>query len=225
MTQRQTPTGAWEYLHSNGNWYAQGTGPPPASRTLTLAPPATRTMAYPPPPGMPSYPPPPGFSQRPPVERPFNGMAIAAFILAFLFWPLGIVLGHISRHQIKRMRERGGGLALAALIISYFFLCVGVAALVVGEVVQHGAGGGPSQSQIQSLIQSDGPTEGVNDVASVNCDMPSSWAQGQTFTCYAYDASQQQVAQINGTVLPNDGTTYHFSEQWVPAAGSQLPTQ
>jgi uncharacterized protein HemX len=48
---------------------------------------------------------------------PTNGMAIAALILALVFYPLGIVFGHVARRQISRTHEGGSGLATAALII------------------------------------------------------------------------------------------------------------
>jgi Domain of unknown function (DUF4190) len=50
---------------------------------------------------------------------PTNGTAIAALVFALLFAPVGIVLGHIARGQIKRTGEGGRGLATAALIIGW----------------------------------------------------------------------------------------------------------
>jgi len=68
---------------------------------------------------------------------PTNGMAIAALILVFVFFPVGIVLGHVARGQIKRTGEGGRGLATAALIIGYLqvaliVLVIGVAGVLVG---------------------------------------------------------------------------------------------
>ncbi|MGX9790671.1 DUF4190 domain-containing protein [Mycobacterium sp. MMS18-G62] len=65
-----------------------------------------------------------------------NGMAIAALILVFVFFPLGIVFGHVARGQIKRTGEGGQGLATAALIIGYLQVAaivgvVGTAAVLV----------------------------------------------------------------------------------------------
>ena len=39
--------------------------------------------------------------------RATNGMAIAALIVVFVFYPIGIILGHVARGQIKRTREGG----------------------------------------------------------------------------------------------------------------------
>jgi Domain of unknown function (DUF4190) len=64
-----------------------------------------------------------------------NEMAIAALILAFVFYPLGIVFGHMARRQIKRSREGGSGLATAALIIGYLQLAVLVGLVLVAAVL------------------------------------------------------------------------------------------
>ena len=60
-------------------------------------------------------------------------MAIAALILVFVFFPLGIIFGHVARGQIRRTGEGGKGLATAALIIGYLqvALMVGVVAVAV----------------------------------------------------------------------------------------------
>lgn len=92
-------------------------------------------MTFPPPPPyggyppLPPGPPPPGY---PPAPQPptTNGFAIASLICAFLFFPLGIVFGHVSLSQIKKTREGGHGLAVAGLVVSYV-----VAALTVVAVV------------------------------------------------------------------------------------------
>ncbi len=59
---------------------------------------------------------PPQYQQR------TNTMAILSLVFAFVFWPLGIVFGHIGRSQIRRTGEDGSGMALAGLIIGYLAL-------------------------------------------------------------------------------------------------------
>jgi peptidyl-prolyl cis-trans isomerase B (cyclophilin B) len=66
---------------------------------------------------------------------PTNGMAIAALILVFLFYPIGIILGHVARGQIKRTREGGRGLATAALVIGYLQVAVTVGIIGVAAVL------------------------------------------------------------------------------------------
>ena len=56
-----------------------------------------------------------------PQTRGTNVMAILSLIFAFVFAPLGIVFGHISKKQIRRTGEGGGGLAPAGLVLGYIF--------------------------------------------------------------------------------------------------------
>jgi hypothetical protein len=58
-------------------------------------------------------------------------MAIAALILVLVFYPVGIILGHVARGQIKRTGEGGRGLATAALVIGYLQVAVTVGVIAV----------------------------------------------------------------------------------------------
>lgn len=61
-------------------------------------------------------------SERQPIAlRPWNALAIIAFVLAFVVPPGGIVCGHIARGQLRSTGEQGDGLALAGLILGYVF--------------------------------------------------------------------------------------------------------
>lgn len=74
--------------------------------------------AYGPPPGyggQPGYGPPPGYGYGYP--RPTNTLAILALVMAFVFAPVGLVLGIVARRQIRETHEEGNGLALAGIII------------------------------------------------------------------------------------------------------------
>jgi peptidyl-prolyl cis-trans isomerase B (cyclophilin B) len=79
---------------------------------------APRGMAGPP--GYPTY-------QQPPNT---NGLAIASLVCAFLFFPLGIVFGHMSLSQIKRSNEGGHSIAIAGIVISYVVAVLTVVAVV-----------------------------------------------------------------------------------------------
>jgi Domain of unknown function (DUF4190) len=69
-----------------------------------------------------------------------NETAIAALILVFVFFPLGIILGHIARGQIKRTRQSGRGLATAALVLGYLpVAAMAVVLLVAAVLVAFGA--------------------------------------------------------------------------------------
>ncbi len=77
--------------------------------------------------GPPGYPP-PGY---PPLHvRPTNTMAILALVMAFVFAPVGLVLGIIARKQIRETGEEGDGLALAGIIIGGIATAFFVFALV-----------------------------------------------------------------------------------------------
>lgn len=65
--------------------------------------------------------PPAGF--YPPYAQPeTNIFAILSLVLSFFTGILGIIFGHIARHQIKRTGQAGNGMALAGLIIGYVFV-------------------------------------------------------------------------------------------------------
>lgn len=55
-------------------------------------------------------------------------------LMVFVFFPLGIVLGHVARGQIKRTGEGGRGLA-TALIIGYLQVAVMVAIIGIAAVL------------------------------------------------------------------------------------------
>lgn len=112
-------------------------GPPPQGQH-----PQYPSPQYPPPQGQYPQPPQPQYPQGPyppqlhpgvwgtpygasPRQAPFNGVAIAAFVLgALCFVPaLGLVLGVIALVQIRKRGERGQGFAVAGSVLS----CVGLA--------------------------------------------------------------------------------------------------
>ena len=113
-------------------------------------------MAQPNQPGWPAAPPAAVYVAAPPT----NGMAIAALIMAFVFYPVGIVLGHLARGQIRRKREGGKGLATAALILSYLQLAVTVGViLAMTDRNQEGAPASSSAGKLR-IVPSFGPNGG-----------------------------------------------------------------
>ncbi len=122
---------------------APGYGPPPGAG------------GYGPPPVGPGYPPmvdagygyPPGGAPYGYLAAPkTNGLAIASLVCSFFFWLYGIgavlaiVFGFIARSQIKRSAgmQRGGGMALAGIIIGFAGIVIGVVlAVVIVAVVHH----------------------------------------------------------------------------------------
>ena len=105
-------------------------------------PPPAYGSAQPPPPGYGSpQPPPVGYPGYPyptyqyPPPRPTNALAIASLVCAFLFAPLGIVLGYLSLSQIKRSGEDGRGLAIAGLVVGYVVTVATIMAVVAGTLL------------------------------------------------------------------------------------------
>ncbi|MFC0528245.1 DUF4190 domain-containing protein [Phytohabitans kaempferiae] len=90
--------------------------------------------------GAPQY---PAGGYPPPQSGSTNVMAILSLVFAFVFAPVGIVLGHLAKKQIKERGEQGGGLATAGLVLSYIFTsltllfcCIGV----IGAIASSGSG-------------------------------------------------------------------------------------
>lgn len=100
-------------------------------------------MSTPPPPPPPGYnapPPPPGYSAYggpAQVPQKTNGLSVASLVLSLVgvipcFWGfqvpglLGVIFGFIGRSQVKRSNgaQKGGGLALAGLIVGLVLLAL-----------------------------------------------------------------------------------------------------
>ena len=68
------------------------------------------------------------------TTSPADGPAITGFIFSLLGWfPLALILGHVSRRRSKREGMHPAGLATAATIIGYIEL--GVFVLVITLVI------------------------------------------------------------------------------------------
>ena len=102
-----------------------GYGPPPGYGA-PHGQPGYGVPGYGPPPGYgaPGYGPPPGYGYPPPT----NTLAILALVMAFVFSPVGLVLGVVARRQIRETQEQGDGLALVGIIVGG----IGTALAVLG---------------------------------------------------------------------------------------------
>jgi len=58
-----------------------------------------------------------------------NKLATLSIVFAFVFAPVGVVLGHVALAQISRRGERGRDRALIGLTLSYLFILFAVVAL------------------------------------------------------------------------------------------------
>jgi ABC-type dipeptide/oligopeptide/nickel transport system permease component len=158
-------------------------------------------------------------------------MAIWSLILSIVLGALGalaaIPMGFVARKQIRRSNgsQTGSGLALAGIIVSFVWLGLIVLIIVVPLALGSPSSSGPSLSDLNSSVQSQITSSGsdgfgATSVASVVCNPPSSWQPGATFTCYAYDNSNTEVGEYDGTVEPNDGSgNYRWNANWIPGSG------
>ena len=70
-------------------------------------------------------------------SRGFSVLAVIAFVLSFLVTVAGVILGIVALVQIRRTHSRGGGLAIAAIILGGIFTIVwivGGLAIIAGTV-------------------------------------------------------------------------------------------
>ena len=74
----------------------------------------------------PVFPPPPAQAYRPPV----SALATLSLVFAFVFPPVGAVLGHLGLARIRRTGELGRDRAVAGVTLSYAFIALTVVALV-----------------------------------------------------------------------------------------------
>lgn len=79
----------------------------------------------------PAVPPATASPAAPAALPPYNTLAIVGFVLVWFTVILGIVFGHIALSQIKRTGERGHGLALAAVIIGWVELALGIIITII----------------------------------------------------------------------------------------------
>lgn len=76
-----------------------------------------------------------------PVAQPTNGLAIASLVCSIagvatcVSAPVGAVLGHVARRQIRERGGAGDGLALAGIIVGWILTGLLVAYLLVMAVV------------------------------------------------------------------------------------------
>jgi uncharacterized membrane protein YidH (DUF202 family) len=80
--------------------------------------------------------PPPAPASQPaatpaPTEK-WNVLSIVAFVIVFFgFSVISIILGFVGLNQIKKTGERGRGLALAAIIIGFVSIVLGIIIWIV----------------------------------------------------------------------------------------------
>jgi hypothetical protein len=82
----------------------------------------------------------PGYPPYPP-SPPTNGLAIAALVCSLaglatcISAPVGAILGHVARRQIRERGEGGDGLALAGIIVGWILTALMVLLIAVYVVI------------------------------------------------------------------------------------------
>ena len=65
------------------------------------------------------------------TEAKNDGLAVTALVSGFLFWPLGLLFGHLSNRAAKRAGRKRSILSIVGLVASYLWALV-VAGLIIG---------------------------------------------------------------------------------------------
>jgi hypothetical protein len=66
-----------------------------------------------------------------------NGMAVASLILSLIGFatcitaPIGAILGHVARKQIRERGESGDGLALGGIIVGWILTAISIGVIVL----------------------------------------------------------------------------------------------
>jgi hypothetical protein len=101
-------------------------------------------------PAGPFMPPAPYQAPLPPYYQPTtattNGLAIGSLILSLLGFSLpAVIMGHISRGQIRRTGQQGDGIAIAGLVFGYLGMAFWTLIIVAGVVsAAHGGSSTPA---------------------------------------------------------------------------------
>jgi Domain of unknown function (DUF4190) len=72
-----------------------------------------------------------------------NTLATLSIVFAFVFAPVGAVLGHVALSQIKRTGQRGRERAIVGLTISYVIIVLAVIALVLWLITANDSASSP----------------------------------------------------------------------------------
>ena len=138
----------------------------------------------------PSWPPPPAGWQlwvdedQPPGTGPTSGWAVAAFVLGLLsVVVLSVIFAFIALRKIKRLRQRGRGLAIAGLALSGFWAVVLVAAIVAANagratrsaatgVITHRGHMNAFSLRVGDCFDNPTGAHTVDTVTAIPCDQP-----------------------------------------------------
>jgi tellurite resistance protein TehA-like permease len=93
-----------------------------------------------------------------------DGAAIGSIFGAFLFPPLGIILGHVSRSQAKRHNQIPSSVATLGCVLGYIFTIISLIVIII-IVAAIAKSADPTQQYINCINQQ------LND-PSITCSTP-----------------------------------------------------
>ncbi len=121
---------------------------------------------------------------QPPGTGPTSGWAIASFVLGLLSVViLSVIFAFIALSRIKRLRQRGRGLAIAGLSLSGFWIVVLVVAIVAANtgkatrsattgVITHRGHINAFSLRVGDCFDNPTGAHTVNTVTAIPCDQP-----------------------------------------------------
>jgi hypothetical protein len=75
------------------------------------------------------------------AHRPTNGLAIASLVCSLaglatcISAPVGAILGHVARRQIRERGEAGDGMALAGIVVGWILTGLGIAVIALYAIL------------------------------------------------------------------------------------------
>jgi hypothetical protein len=128
-----------------------------------------------------------------------NGMAIAGLILAFLFWPVGLVLSIIGFNKSKQLGGSGRGQALAGIIISPIVGVIGIG-ITVAVIAAANTVANVDQQQLNTLNSQLSSASSAASAAENNT--PTTVDPADDPGCTSIESS---AAALNSEMNNNDG--------------------
>jgi Domain of unknown function (DUF4190)/Septum formation len=125
-----------------------------------------------------------GVAGQPPGTGPASGWAIASFVLGSLsVVVLSVIFAFIALSRIKRLGQRGRGLAIAGLALSAFWIVVVVVAIVAANagkatrsaatgVITHRGHINAFSLRVGDCFDNPAGAQTVNTVTAIPCDQP-----------------------------------------------------
>jgi len=77
-------------------------------------------------------------AEEPKPQRRWSATAFISIVIAFLFWPAGIFAGHWMLRKLRRTGQKGRGVAITGLVLSYAFGVLTVILVALALSKPHG---------------------------------------------------------------------------------------